>query len=78
MAKSTSTRRGSSETSGARLVATQSAEGWLDERAERLRRQLASTRREASTQEAIEIAAGARARLRMVRATSVEVRKRGA
>jgi F-type H+-transporting ATPase subunit gamma len=46
---------------GARLVATQAAEGWLDERVARLRRQLAATRREASTQEMIEIAAGARA-----------------
>ena len=63
---------------GARLAATQSAEEWLDERAERLRRQLASTRREASTQEAIEIAGGARARSRMARTAPVEVRKRGA
>lgn len=63
---------------GARLAATQSAEEWLEERAERLRRQLASTRREASTQEAIEIAGGARARSRMARAASVEVGKRGA
>jgi F-type H+-transporting ATPase subunit gamma len=46
---------------GARLVATQSAEEWLDERAERLRRRLAAIRREASTQEMIEIAGGARA-----------------
>lgn len=47
---------------GARLQATQSAERWLDERTTRLRRFLASARREASTQEVIEIAAGARAR----------------
>ncbi|MEZ4337279.1 MAG: F0F1 ATP synthase subunit gamma [Sandaracinaceae bacterium] len=47
---------------GARLVATQSAERWLDERTARLRRRLAAARREASTQEVIEIAAGARAR----------------
>lgn len=47
---------------GARLIATQSAERWLDERTERLRRHLASARREASTQEMIEIAAGARVR----------------
>jgi F-type H+-transporting ATPase subunit gamma len=47
---------------GARLIATQSAEKWLDDRTARLRRQLAATRREASTQEMIEIAAGARAR----------------
>jgi len=46
----------------ARLLATQAAERWLDERSEQLRRQLASTRREASTQEVLEIAAGARAR----------------
>jgi F-type H+-transporting ATPase subunit gamma len=47
---------------GARLVATQSAESWLDERASRLARNLAAARREASTQEMIEIVAGARAR----------------
>ena len=46
---------------GARLVATQNAETWLDKRTERLRRYLMATRREASTQEMIEIAAGARA-----------------
>lgn len=49
---------------GARLVATSSAEKWLDERIERLRRRLAAAHREASTQEVIEIAAGARARAR--------------
>lgn len=63
---------------GARLAATQSAEEWLDERAGRVRRQLASTCREASTQEAIEIAAGARARSRMAGTAAVEVGKRGA
>jgi F-type H+-transporting ATPase subunit gamma len=47
---------------GARLTAAQSAVAWLDERADRLRRQLAAARREASTQEVIEIAGGARAR----------------
>jgi F0F1-type ATP synthase gamma subunit len=47
---------------GARLMATQSAEQWLGERTDRLRRRLAAARREASTQETIEIAAGARAR----------------
>lgn len=47
---------------GARLLATQSAEHWLQERATRLRRFLAAARRESSTQEVIEIAAGARAR----------------
>jgi F-type H+-transporting ATPase subunit gamma len=46
----------------ARLVATQSAEQWLDERIERLRRHWISARREAGTQEVIEIAAGVRAR----------------
>jgi F-type H+-transporting ATPase subunit gamma len=47
---------------GARLVTTQSAEHWLDHRTEKLRRQLMATRREASTQEMIELAAGTRAR----------------
>jgi len=47
---------------GARLVATQSAETWLDDRAEVIRRRLAAARREATTQEVIEIAGGARAR----------------
>lgn len=47
---------------GARLAATQSAERWLDERTERIRRHLMASRRESSTQEMIEIAAGARAR----------------
>ncbi len=47
---------------GARLTATQSAEQWLDERTETLRRHLASATREASTQELIEIVTGARAR----------------
>jgi F-type H+-transporting ATPase subunit gamma len=48
----------------ARLVATQAAEKWLEERTDRLRHHLAATRREASTQEVIEIAGGARARAR--------------
>lgn len=47
---------------GARLVATQGAEQWLDARVAQLGRRLSSARREASTQEVIEIAAGARAR----------------
>lgn len=47
---------------GARLAATEAAETWLDQRTERLRRHLMATRREASTQEMIEIAAGVRAR----------------
>ena len=48
----------------ARLLATQSAGTWIDEGRERLRRQLAAARREASTQEIIEIAAGVRGRNR--------------
>jgi len=47
---------------GARLAATEAAQTWLDEQTERLRRHLMATRREASTQEMIEISAGARAR----------------
>ena len=47
---------------GARLTATEAAKSWLDERSERLRRHLLSTRREAATQEMLEIVAGARAR----------------
>jgi F-type H+-transporting ATPase subunit gamma len=49
---------------GARLAATQSAERWLAEGQDQLRRRLTASRREASTQETIEIAAGARARRR--------------
>jgi len=49
---------------GARLAATEAAETWLEERTERLHRHLMATRREASTQEMIEIAAGARVRRR--------------
>jgi F-type H+-transporting ATPase subunit gamma len=48
----------------ARLVATQAAERWLEERTNTVRLHLAATRREASTQEVIEIAGGARARAR--------------
>ncbi len=47
---------------GARLVATQTAERWLDDRIQKLQRRLSSARREASTQEVIEIATGARMR----------------
>lgn len=47
---------------GARLLATQSAERWLEGRTESLRRLLAAMRREATTQETIEIAAAARLR----------------
>ena len=53
---------------GARLTATEAAERWLDERSDRLRRHLQATRREASTQEMIEIVSGARARARQGRA----------
>ncbi len=49
---------------GARLAATGAAEQWLEERTDRLRRHLAACRRETSTQETLEIAAGARARAR--------------
>jgi len=52
---------------GARLLATEAAERWLNEHAAGLRRRLAATRREASTQEVIEIAAGARARAVSIR-----------
>lgn len=47
---------------GMRLVATQAAEEWLDTRVRDLRRELASARREASTQEVLDIAGGARLR----------------
>jgi F-type H+-transporting ATPase subunit gamma len=47
---------------GARLAATQAAEGWLGRRIDELRHHLTSARRESSTQEVIEIASGARAR----------------
>ena len=52
---------------GARLTATQSAEKWLEQRSAQLRRHLTATRREASTQEMLEIAAGARARAHLAR-----------
>lgn len=47
---------------GSRLLATQAAGEWLDERIGRLRRHWISARRETGTQEVIEIATGARAR----------------
>ena len=50
---------------GVRLASTGSAEQWLEERTDRLRRHLAAWRREASTQETIEIAAGARTRAKV-------------
>jgi F-type H+-transporting ATPase subunit gamma len=49
---------------GARLVATQAAGQWLDGRLETLRRQLSSAGRESSTQEVLDVAAGARQRRR--------------
>jgi F-type H+-transporting ATPase subunit gamma len=49
---------------GARLVATQSAEQWLDRERDQLGRQLVAVRHEASTQEMLEIAAGVRASAR--------------
>lgn len=49
---------------GARLLATGAAGDWIDERTERLHRSLAAARREASTQEVLEIAAGFRGRRR--------------
>jgi F-type H+-transporting ATPase subunit gamma len=48
----------------ARLLATQAAERWLEERTQRLERSWVAARRESSTQEVLEIAAGARARRR--------------
>jgi F-type H+-transporting ATPase subunit gamma len=47
---------------GARLVATESAGEWLSEKTAVARRQLASIRREAATQEVLDIAATARRR----------------
>lgn len=51
---------------GTRLVATQGAAEWLDTRVKTLQRQLASARRESSTQEVLDIAGGARRRRRIV------------
>ena len=45
---------------GARLAATQSAEEWLQDRTNETRRNLASIRREVTTQEVLDIVAGAR------------------
>lgn len=47
---------------GMRLVATQAAEDWLDGRVSQLRRELASARRETSTQEVLDVAGAARQR----------------
>lgn len=49
---------------GMRLVAVEGARQWLDETSEGVRRQLAATRREATTQEVLDIVAGARVRQR--------------
>jgi F-type H+-transporting ATPase subunit gamma len=49
---------------GTRLVATQSAGQWLDEKIRGLRRQLAGVRQEAGTQEVLDVASGARWRRR--------------
>ena len=47
---------------GMRLVAVESAGGWLDERIGQVRRELSAVRRERATQEVIEITAGYRVR----------------
>jgi len=49
---------------GARLVATESAGEWLDSRVADLDRRIASVRREAATQEVLDVAAGVRQRRR--------------
>jgi F-type H+-transporting ATPase subunit gamma len=51
---------------GARLAATQSAEEWLQDRTSETKRQLASIRREVTTQEILDIAAGARHSRRVI------------
>lgn len=52
---------------GARLVATESAGGWLSEKVAIARRQLASVRREASTQEVLDIAASSKRKRALAR-----------
>ena len=47
---------------GARLVATQSASRWVDEQTDLARRQLRAARREASTQELLDLVTGSRFR----------------
>ena len=47
---------------GMRLLATESARQWLEETSETVRRQLAASRREATTQEVLDIVAGANCR----------------
>jgi len=49
---------------GTRLVATQAAGEWLDERTHTLQRQLAGVRQESNTQEVLDVASGARLRRR--------------
>jgi F-type H+-transporting ATPase subunit gamma len=48
---------------GMRLIAAESARGWLDETGETVRRQLAAVRREATTQEVLDIVAGSKPRV---------------
>lgn len=55
---------------GVRLIATQSAGEWLETRAAGVRAQLASARREASTQEVLDLVAGGRHRRVAKRGTS--------
>jgi F-type H+-transporting ATPase subunit gamma len=52
---------------GMRLVATQAAGQWLEDRLAGLQRELASVRRETSTQEVLDVASGARQRMRRER-----------
>jgi F0F1-type ATP synthase gamma subunit len=47
---------------GMRLLAAESARQWLDETSETVRRQLAASRRESTTQEVLDIVAGSRPR----------------
>jgi F-type H+-transporting ATPase subunit gamma len=47
---------------GMRLLAAESARQWLDETSETVRRQLSASRREATTQEVLDIVAGTRTR----------------
>lgn len=49
---------------GTRLVATQAASQWLEQRRGELQRQLAAVRQEANTQEVLDVASGARHRRR--------------
>ena len=49
---------------GMRLLAAESARQWLDETSETVRRQLSASRREATTQEVLDIVAGSRPRMR--------------